>query len=96
MLLFGSSALPGCFMRGSAFLQVDLAAIATDNELRTAAGMRDATKADVDPVKTITTMAAVLGGKFFLLQVRLPVTLPQHACEAPSHTRPSMHACVCC
>jgi hypothetical protein len=51
-------------------LQVDLAAIATDNELRTQAQLQAITKRDVDPVKAVTTMAAVLGGKYFLLQVR--------------------------
>lgn len=51
-------------------MQVDLAAIATDNELRTQAQLQEITKTDADPVKAVTTMAAVLGGKYFLLQVR--------------------------
>eukprot|EP00892_Ulva_mutabilis_P009019 jgi/Ulvmu1/648/UM010_0018.1 len=53
-------------------LQVDLAAAATDNELRVQAERHEAAKAEVDPIKAVTSMAAVLGGKFFLLQgVRL-------------------------
>lgn len=54
-------------------MQVDLAANATDNELRVQADRHAAAKAEVDPIRAVTSMAAVLGGKFFLLQVRLPV-----------------------
>lgn len=59
-------------------VQVDLAANATDNELRVQADRHAAAKAEVDPIRAVTSMAAVLGGKFFLLQVRLaPATAPR-------------------
>lgn len=45
--------------------------MATDNELRVQAERHEAAKAEVDPIKAVTSMAAVLGGKFFLLQVRI-------------------------
>lgn len=65
-----------------ASMQVDLAANATDNELRVQADRHAAAKAEVDPIKAVTSMAAVLGGKFFLLQVR-----PTPLCRPP-HIRP--------
>ena len=49
-------------------MQADLAAAATDNELVVEEKRRLATKSGVDPVKTVGTMFAVLGGKLVLLQ----------------------------
>jgi hypothetical protein len=49
-------------------VQVDLAAAATDNELIVEERRRADARREADPVKAITSMATVLGGKIVLVQ----------------------------
>jgi hypothetical protein len=51
-------------------VQADLAAAATDNELVAEERRRLSAKRDADPVKALTSMAALLGGKIVLVQAR--------------------------